>query len=90
MTVAYDDSDLDVLVAQRSPDGDPAREVHDRLALDELLAGLPAPVVDAARSVAHGGLSWADACRQQGISPRVVEGHLRRYRHRRAALEEDR
>lgn len=92
-TVVHDAADLDALAALAAfgaPDGDPAWDVHDRAALEELLAALPQPIVDVARSVACDGLSWADACRRHPISPRVVEGHLRRYRRRHRAPEEDR
>ena len=89
-TIVYDAADLDALAALSSPDGDPARDVHDRAALEELLAGLPPEIVDVARGVACDGLSWADACRRHGVSPRVVEGHLRRYRQRHRRPEEDR
>lgn len=89
-TVVYDAADIDALAALSSPDSDPARDVHDRAALEELLAGLPPEIVDIARSVACDGLSWADACRRHRVSPRVVEGHLRRYRRRHHRPEEDR
>ena len=89
-TVAYDAADLDALTALDALHGDPAWGVHDRAALDDLLAQLPPTITEVARSVAYDGLNWADACRRHRVSPRVVEGHLRRYRRRHRRLEEDR
>ena len=89
-TVAYDGVDLDALDVLGSPHGDPAWDVHDRAALEDLLAALPPTITEVARSVACDGLSWADACRRHRVSPRAVEGHLRRYRRRHCRLEEDR
>jgi DNA-directed RNA polymerase specialized sigma24 family protein len=87
-TITYDAADLDALRALTSLEADPVWSIQDRDALEELLAGLPPTIVDVARSVACDGLNWADACRRHRLSPRLVEGHLRRYRRRYRRPEE--
>lgn len=88
--IAYEPADLEALAALDSPTTDPALVAHDRAALQLLLDELPPEIVGPARRVAHDGLTWADACRREGMSPRVVEGHLRRYRRGTSRSEENR
>jgi hypothetical protein len=86
-TVASDPDDLAAVLADL--DADPSLSVQDDAGLEALLATLPPEIADVARLVACEGVTWAEASRRRGVSPRLVEGHLRRYRRRPRRAEDD-
>ncbi len=73
----YDPADLAVLAAL---DDDAAGGWIAAEELDALIDRLPEGIADVARRVAVEGVTWAQACRAEGMNPRVVEGRMRRYR----------
>jgi hypothetical protein len=68
---------------------DPSLRALDDAALDALLASLPPQIARVARTVACDGITWAAACRRHSVSPRMVEGHLRRLRRSQLPRSED-
>lgn len=85
-TVEYTADDAAVLADLAA---DPSLRAQDAAALEALLATFPAEIAGVARLVACDGVTWAEACRRHGVSPRTVERHLRRYRRRSRATEDD-
>lgn len=79
----------DLAAAFADLEADPALRSQDGADLEALLATLPPEIADVARLVACEGMTWAEACRRHGVNPRVVEGHLRRYRRRPRRTEAD-
>jgi hypothetical protein len=85
-TVDYTADDAAVLADLAADPSLRAQHVAD---LETLIATLPVEIAGVARLVACDGVTWAEACRRHGVSPRVVERHLHHYRRRSRPTEND-